>query len=109
MSPLLLVAVILVFTLNAYATLSLYRSPLYDARQKWPQLFLIWLLPVLGAILVIQFSKAHRPGGRVAGDYSADCGIGGGLGSYSAGDCAAGDGGGGGDCGGGGDGGGGGD
>lgn len=108
MSIFLFVAFVLVFALNAYATLFLHRSPLYDARQKWPQLFLIWLLPVLGAVLVIQFSKEYRPGGR-AGEYSADCGIGGGLGSYSAGDCAAGDGGGGGDCGGGGDGGGGGD
>lgn len=108
MSIFLFVAFVLLFALNAFATLSLYRSPLYDARQKWPQLFLIWLLPVLGAVLVIQFSKEHRPGGRT-GDYSADCGIdSSGLGSYSIGDCAAGDGGGGGDCGGG-DGGGGGD
>jgi len=107
MSIFLFVALVLVFALNVYATLCLYRSPLYDARQKRPQLFLIWLLPVLGAVLAIQFSKEHRPAGR-AGDYSADCGIGGGLGGYSAGDCATGDGGGGGDCGGG-DGGGGGD
>lgn len=109
MSIFLFIALVLVFTLNAAATLSLYRSPLHDARQKWPQLFLIWLLPVLGALLVIQFSKEHRPGRRT-GDYSADCGIdSSGLGSYSIGDCSTGDGGGGGDCGGGGDGGGGGD
>lgn len=108
MSIFLFIALVLVFTLNAYATLSLYHSRLYDARQRWLQLFLIWLLPVLGAVLVIQLSKEYRPGGRT-GDYSADCGISGGLGGYSAGDCAAGDGGGSGDCGGGGDGGGGGD
>lgn len=105
MTTFLLVALALLSTLNAYATQRLRRSTLYDARQKRPQLFLIWLLPVLGALLVIQFSREHRPGVR-SGEYSADCGIdGGGLGSYSAGDCTAGDGG---DCGGG-DGGGGGD
>lgn len=107
MTTFLRVALLLVFVLNAYATLRLQRSPLYDARQKRPQLFLIWLLPILGALLVIQFSKEQRPGGR-PGDYAADCGSdGGGLGSYSAGDCGGGSGGGG-DCGGG-DGGGGGD
>lgn len=108
MHTFLVFALILVFVLNAYATLRLYRSPLYEPRQKMPQLVVIWLLPILGAWLVIHLSREHRPG-RNSADYSADYGIdGGGLGNFSAGDCSSGDGGGGGDCGGG-DGGGGGD
>jgi hypothetical protein len=47
---LILVAIILV--LNVKATWVLVRSSYYDAKQKLFQLALVWLLPVLGAILV---------------------------------------------------------
>jgi len=49
MRAFLLLAPVLVFALNAYATLSLNRGTLYDVRRKWPKLFLIWFLPLLGA------------------------------------------------------------
>lgn len=99
MPTLLVSALLLVFILNVYATLRLYRSPLYEARQKTPQFGMIWLLPVMGALLVIHFTGEPRPG-RDPGDFSADYGGDGiGLGSFSAGDCSAS----GGDCGGGGD------
>lgn len=108
MRTLLALALLLVFILNVYATLRLYLSPLFEARQKTPQLGMIWLLPVLGALLVIHFTGEPRPR-RHSGDYSADYGSDGvGLGSFSTGDCSSSDSGGGGDCGGG-DGGGGGD
>lgn len=105
MRTFLVLALILVFVLNTYATLRLYRSRLYEPPQKTPQLGMIWLLPILGALLVIHFSREHRPGRRSA-DFPATYGIdGGGLGHDSSGNCSSGNGG---DCGGG-DGGGGGD
>jgi uncharacterized membrane protein YgcG len=38
--------------LNAKATLVLSRSPYYGAKQKLFQLVLVWLLPIVGAVLV---------------------------------------------------------
>jgi len=49
MHAFLLLALVLVFALNAYATLSLYRGTVYEVWRKWPQLLLIWFLPRLGA------------------------------------------------------------
>ena len=43
--------------LNAWASLVAIRSPRYDNNQKWLQVLLIWLLPIVGAILV--WSLAH--------------------------------------------------
>lgn len=100
MRTLLALALLLVFILNVYATLRLYLSPLFEPRQKWPQLGMVWLLPVLGALLVIHFSRESRPG-RDSVAYSADYGTDSGdlgLGSFSSGNCSAGDSGG--DCGG---------
>lgn len=108
MPTLLAFALLLIFILNVYATLRLYLSPLFEPRQKWPQLGMVWLLPVLGALLVIHFCREPRPG-RDSAAYSADYGVDSGdlgLGSFSSSDCSAGDSGGscgGGDGGGGGD------
>lgn len=52
--PMLLLVLIasIVFALNIKATWLLSRSAYFDAKQKLLQLALIWLVPVLGAVLV---------------------------------------------------------
>lgn len=94
----------LAVVLNAYATVVLVRSPRYERRQKWMQCGLIWLLPVIGAILV--WSLAHDAKAPMfSTDFSSGAGLGDGvIGSdnYSSNDAGGGDGCGGGDGGGGG-------
>ena len=64
---LILVAVILV--VNVKATWILVRSSYYDARQKLFQLVLVWLIPILGAILVWSLAT-DSAGKRVTTDLS---------------------------------------
>jgi hypothetical protein len=37
----------------------LLRSPIYEPRQKWAQLALIWLIPLLGAIVVYTMMRVE--------------------------------------------------
>lgn len=101
MTTLLFVLVALAIVLNAYATLVLARSPRYDLRQKWLQLGIVWLLPLVGAIAI--WSLAHDARSPWATtNFGADSGFGGGdvrLDNYSSGEGGD-DGGGGGDGGG---------
>ncbi|HEU4412700.1 MAG TPA: hypothetical protein VFS43_46075 [Polyangiaceae bacterium] len=46
--------------LQAFATLRVRRSVAYAPDQKWAQIRLIWLLPLLGAALVL--SVLHQDG-----------------------------------------------
>lgn len=46
--------------LQAFATLRVRRSVAYEPAQKWAQIRLIWLLPLLGAALVL--SVLHQDG-----------------------------------------------
>jgi hypothetical protein len=48
----LLILVAIILALNVNATWVLVRASYYDTRQKLFQLVLIWLIPILGAILV---------------------------------------------------------
>ena len=52
MNIILLVLVALATILNVKAMLVLFRSPYYDTKQKIFQLGLVWLVPILGAVLV---------------------------------------------------------
>ena len=66
MNTLLVVPLALGVALNAYATAVLIRSSFYDARQKWYQLLVVWLLPLIGAVLVSSLArdtKSRRLGG----------------------------------------------
>ena len=105
MSTLLTVLIALAFAFNVYASVLLVRSPRFERQQKRMQLALIWLLPVIGAILV--WSLAHD---AKAPMFSTDFSSGGSLGDgvIGADNCSSNDAGGGDGCGGG-DGGGGGD
>ena len=45
---------------NLIVTILLLRAPDYDRSQKAIQTLLVWLLPVIGAVLVWQFLRAER-------------------------------------------------
>jgi hypothetical protein len=46
------IALLLLVAFNFVATVRVLRSDLYSAKQKWAQVLLVWLVPLLGAILV---------------------------------------------------------
>ena len=94
--------------INAVASLAVMRSPLLSGGQRVFQLGLIWLLPLIGAVICLTFAITEARAGRdslSSSQVSIDSGDGGliATGSFSS-DCFAG----GGDACGGGDGGGGG-
>jgi hypothetical protein len=43
--------------LQVWATVRVYRSDLYEREQKWLQAKLIWLVPLVGAMLVLSVMK----------------------------------------------------
>jgi hypothetical protein len=43
--------------LQVWATVRVYRSDLYERDQKWMQAKLIWLVPLIGAMLVLSVLK----------------------------------------------------
>ncbi len=47
----LIIAIVILASINAVVTLLVWRSNLYKRSQKINQTLLIWLLPVLGAVL----------------------------------------------------------
>ncbi len=69
MNIVLLILVATIMALNIKATWVLARSSYYDKRQKLFQLALIWLFPVLGAILVWSLA-ADCSGERINSDLS---------------------------------------
>ena len=71
MLPIILLILIasVVLALNIKATWLLNRNAYYDANQKIFQLALIWLVPILGAVLVWSLT-ADAPQGRFTTDLS---------------------------------------
>ena len=47
--------------LNAFATWRAISSLEFERNQKIAQVFLVWLLPLFGALLVIYFSRRREP------------------------------------------------
>lgn len=64
---LLVLIALVILALNIKATLLLTHSSYYDAKQKVLQLALVWLVPVLGAILVWSLAT-DTPRGRFTTD-----------------------------------------
>ncbi len=64
----LTVTVVVAVILNICATFVLARSARYDTQQKWWQMGIIWLLPVIGAILVWSLAR-DATGERVNTDF----------------------------------------
>jgi hypothetical protein len=54
-------AVSLVVALNFYATARVVRSDCYEVGQKASQAVLIWFVPLLGALLVLQMMTNELP------------------------------------------------
>ena len=61
-----LALVVIVFWMNIKATLLVVRDSLSDARQRLLQLLMVWLLPILGAVIVF---SVHRPTEKHSGNY----------------------------------------
>ena len=60
------VLVIIVLGMNIRATVLVVRDPISESQQRLMQLLLVWLLPILGAIVVF---AVHRPLERSSGKY----------------------------------------
>jgi hypothetical protein len=63
---LILAVVIAVLAIQARVSWRLMRSPMYEGRQKWLQLGLIWAVPILGAVFVhmmmrVEGEPPYRP------------------------------------------------
>jgi hypothetical protein len=50
--------------LQVWATVRVYRSDLYEREQKWMQAKLIWLVPLVGAMLVLSVLKEEDTSDR---------------------------------------------
>jgi len=74
LSYIFLAVTVIVVAINLKATLVLARSTSYSQGQKWVQLGLIWLAPVVGAILVWSLAE-DRQSERVITDLSDKGGI----------------------------------
>lgn len=57
---------ITILGLNLKASLSIWNDTLSATKQRFLQLLLVWLIPLLGALIVIGF---HRPYEKPAGRY----------------------------------------
>lgn len=60
----LVVVVAAVAVFQAWLTVQVFRSGLYDRRQKILQAQLIWLLPILGSGLVFTMLRDDVPGNK---------------------------------------------
>ena len=49
-----------IIVLNIYATVVLFRSYCYEIKQKWLQILLVWVLPIIGASLVLSLAKDSK-------------------------------------------------
>ena len=56
-----LTAVLIPLLLNAIATWIIVRDVLSDRRQKIAQLLLVWLVPLIGAIIVLAVHRRTEP------------------------------------------------
>jgi len=59
MTKIVVTLVLLLVALNIYATLSLAKCSSYEPIQKWLQGFIIWVFPILGALLVLSLAKGE--------------------------------------------------
>lgn len=60
MSTLLAIAVSVAAALNLYVTYVIIRNPSYTSSRKALQVLIAWLVPVVGAIVCITFSRTDE-------------------------------------------------
>ncbi|NZA25661.1 hypothetical protein H0E84_04640 [Luteimonas sp. SJ-92] len=88
-----IVALLALLTLNAIASVAVLRDPVATPGRRSAQLAIVWLLPVLGAIVCLAVASAHaREGvaGSIATPYADNAGGGQVDAATSAGDCGGG-------------------
>ena len=61
MNSILMVLVGIGLVLNVWVTFLAIRSQLFENKQKWLQVLMIWLLPIVGALLVWHFARDTLP------------------------------------------------
>jgi hypothetical protein len=61
---LVLAAVLIPLLLNARATQLIVRDGLSDRQQKIIQLLLVWLIPIIGAVIVLAVHRRAEPSSR---------------------------------------------
>jgi len=74
MTVALILLTVLVFGLNSAATYILVRSHRYDRRQKTLQALLVWVVPVVGALLVWSLARDTKAD-RVTTDLTDNTGL----------------------------------
>jgi hypothetical protein len=62
-------ALVVPFWLNVKATLAISRDSLSERSQKVAQFLLVWLLPIIGAVVVL---AVYRPKEKCSGRYPND-------------------------------------
>ena len=63
---LILAIAIVILTIQARVSWRLMRSPMYERRQRWLQLGLIWAVPILGAVIVHMVMRVEaQPASRL--------------------------------------------
>jgi hypothetical protein len=60
------VLLVIVFGMNVKATVLVVNDPITEPQQRTMQLLLVWILPILGAIVVF---AVHRPAEKSSGKY----------------------------------------
>lgn len=66
-STLVIIGLCLILVLNIYASIRVLTSDCYETNQKIIQIFIIWLLPIIGAMLMIYFSDDDFGSGGKSG------------------------------------------
>ena|SRR5688572_15457088 len=55
----------LLAALNLFASVAVFRAFSHSSTQRWVQVALVWLVPVVGSVLALAFLAADRPSRHV--------------------------------------------
>jgi hypothetical protein len=69
MKALVSVAVLALVAFNLIVTVRAFRADFLSRNQKVAQIFLVWLVPLLGAISISMFLRAHEKTSRSGSGY----------------------------------------
>ena len=60
MKIIFLASAVVVIILNSYVTLRVWRKSDFEIFQKIAQSFIIWLIPIIGALFILTFMKSDE-------------------------------------------------
>ena len=96
MTSLVILGLLLVATLNTISTVVVLRSPSFNGTQRFLQLLVVWLIPIVGAIVCLTFVASQSRDEAMTGDKTAfvdgPCAVDGRPGDHGIGECGGGDG-----------------